>query len=98
MTMQFLSATTDAQGIHYSVWLDTTKTDAGGQPDSTYVKSYDWAPCPMDPDGTPNWEGGASAYEQMTLDEVKLLAQADLHAMTAPTPAPTNLSVHGTTF
>lgn len=94
MTMQFLSATTDAQGIHYSVWLDTTKS-VDGSPDPAYVRNYDWAPVPTD------WTGGATAYQQMTLDEVKLLAAADLDAITAtqnPTPAPTPLSVNGATF
>lgn len=97
MTMQFLSATQDAQGFHYSVWLDTTKGTAQS-PDPAYVCNYDWAPCPTNPDGTPDWTGGASAYQQMTLDEVKLLAQADLNAINAPTPAPSPLSVNGATF
>lgn len=91
--MQFLSATSDTQGIHYSIWLDTSKFAAGeNEPDSNYVRSYNWGPCPSD------WPGGTSAYQQMTLTEVKLLAQADLDAIIAPTPAPTEMSVHGQTF
>lgn len=94
MSMQFLSATIDAQGIHYSVWLDTTK---GTQevPDTRYVRTYDWSPAPSD------WFGGASAYQSMTENEVKLLAQADLDEINTennPTPAPTPLSVQGSTF
>ena len=95
--MQFLSATTDAQGYHYTVWLDTAKGTTQS-PDPAYVRNYEWAPCPTNPDGTVNWVGGTSAYQQMTLNEVKLLAQADLATINAPTPAPTNLNVQGSTF
>ena len=98
--MQFLSATTDVLGIHYSVWLDTTKFQVVDgttttNPDPAYVRNYDWAPAPS------NWLGGASAYQQMTETEVKLLAQADLDAINNaanPTPTPTPLSVNGSTF
>lgn len=96
MTMKFLQATSDATGYHYSIWLDTTKTESDGKtPDPTYVRNYDWSPAPTD------WTGGAAAYQQMTLDEVKLLAQADLTALEQaqnPTPTPTDLSVNGQTF
>lgn len=94
MTMQFLSATTDAQGIHYSIWLDTTKTESDGTtPDPAYVKTYNWYPAPTD------WTGGAASYQSMTLDEVKLLAQADLDTIVASqTSTPTPLNVQGQTF
>lgn len=94
MIMQFLSATTDDQGIHYSIWLDTSQGTQDA-PDPAYVRTYDWAPCPND------WVGGESAYQQMTLDEVKLLAQTDLAAIQQaanPAPTPTPLSVNGQTF
>lgn len=93
MTMQFLSAQSDAMGYHYSIWLDTTQGTVDA-PDPAYVRNYDWTPAPND------WTGGASAYQQMTLDEVKLLAQADLDAINSanPTPSPTPLSVNGQTF
>ncbi|MCL6453545.1 MAG: hypothetical protein K6T78_07945 [Alicyclobacillus sp.] len=95
--MQFLSATTDAQGIHYSVWLDTTQfaPNSATEPNPAYVREYDWTPAPAD------WPGGVSAYQQMTLAEVKLLAKADLDALLAaqkPTPQPTPLPVAGQTF
>ena len=96
MTMQFLSATQDAQGYHYQIWLDISKTESDGKtPDLNYTKTYDWSPAPVD------WTGGAAAYQQMTLDEVKLLAQADLDAINSasnPTPTPTPLPVNGATF
>lgn len=93
MTMQFLSATIDVKGYHYSIWLDTTKTESDGiTPNPAYIFNRDWAPAPA------NWAAGTSAYQQMTLDEVKLLAQAHLDAINAPTLAPTNLSVNGQTF
>lgn len=94
--MQFLSATIDIQGYHYSVWLDMSKTESDGKtPDPTYVRNYDWSPAPTD------WTGGETAYQQMTITEVKLLAQADLIAIQQaqnPTPTPTDLSVSGQTF
>lgn len=93
MTMQFLSATTDAQGYHYSILLDTTKPN-----DPNYIFNRDWAPCPLNPDGTANWAGGVTAYQQMTIAEVKLLAQHHLDTMLNPTPAPTALPTQGTTF
>lgn len=95
MSMQFLTAISDDTGIHYSVWLDTTKTEEDGKtPDPAYVKNYDWSPA------TTNWSGGATSYQQMTLTEVKLLAQADLQALQPPQTAPslTTLSVAGSTF
>ncbi len=93
MSMQFLSATTDVQGIHYSIWLDTSKTEADGTtPDPAYIFVRDWPPAPAD------WVGGATVYQAMTLTEIKLLAQHKLNEINAPTPAPTNLSVLGTTF
>lgn len=93
MSMQFLSATADDSGIHYSVWLDTTKKQEDGSIDQTYVRNYDWGSVPAD------FPGGATAYQSMTETEVKLLARADLQAMQPPaTPAPTTLSVAGTTF
>lgn len=87
MTMQFLTATSDAQGYHYTILLDTTKPT-----DPNYIFSRDWASAPA------GWTGGVSAYQQMTIDEVKALAQHHLDTMTTLTPAPTSLPVHGTTF
>ena len=94
MAMQFLSATQDSQGYHYQVWLDTTQS-IDGKPDPAYVQSWNWSPAPKD------WAGGETAYQQMTLTEVKLLAQdalTQIQQAQNPTPAPTPLSVNGATF
>lgn len=93
MTMQFLSATSDSQGYHYSILLDTTKPN-----DADYIFNRDWAPSPKDANGICTWTGGESAYQQMTVGEVKALAQHHLNSMLNPTPAPTSLSTQGTTF
>lgn len=102
MAMKFLSATQDAKGIHYSIWLDTTKfqviVDEDGQPvetqdpDPAYVRKYDWASMPD------HWAGDASSYEDMTLTEVKLLAAEELEKLEGSKTPQAELSAHGQTF
>lgn len=102
MAMKFLSATQDSNGFHYSIWLDTTKfqmeIDENGQevattnPDPVFVRNYDWAPMPT------GFSGGATAYQNMTLAEVKLLAAAELANLETPATPPTTLSVEGQSF
>lgn len=93
MTMKFLKATQDANGIGYQIWLDTSKTDADGNPDPNYVRDYTWTP-----NDQTQTELSDTQYQTMTINEAKLLAQHDLAQMQAPNPAPTDLSVNGSTF
>lgn len=104
MSMQFLSATSDSLGYHYSVWLDTTQGTADN-PNPAYVFNRDWAPAPMDPvTGACIWDttqadGGLAAYQAMTITEVQALAQHHLDTIiNRPTPQPIPLSVQGQTF
>lgn len=81
---------------HYQVWLNTTQTLPDGAPNPAWVRNYHFGPAPQ------NWVGASldgTAYTDWVSycqAEVELLAEAEEAQMNEP--APTVLTIQGTTF
>lgn len=87
MAIRCLTARARPGGYFVRVHLDEARVDADGQPDAAYVREYVFA-LPPPPSVT------AAAYRSGVTAEVRLLAQAELAALTPA--AGTALSIEGT--
>lgn len=77
--MQWLRAERKGSHYHFRIWLDVSKTDAEGQPNPRFVRTYRWHATP--PAG---WTGASlngvayTDWASYAEAETKLLAAADL--------------------
>ena len=96
--MQFLAAEQHPKHLQFRVWLDTSKVDAEGKPDSAFVRHYRFSVAP--PPGWSNASLNGTAYTDWAAycaAEAELLAAADLAAITGTKPVAT-LPMNGQTF
>ncbi|MHB1701501.1 MAG: hypothetical protein ACYCSN_15485 [Acidobacteriaceae bacterium] len=96
--MQFLTAEQHPKHLQFRVLLDTDKTKPDGKPDERFVRHYRFAA--KAPSGWSDAKLNGTAYTDWAAycaAEVKLLAAADLAAITGTEPV-TALPMNGQTF